>query len=154
MKNKLKFLLALLSLIFCQIEAFAQVPDFTGNWVLNNEKSKIHSRPAGMTSSVFVIKQDGYDFSLTIHHIFGKSRDTIIIKMPADGETRQVLGVLSGKLEQKQNYLQITLWRKGFLDIVKYHFGHSKDQFIADEVLKSDSDNHHNIWIFDREKPE
>jgi hypothetical protein len=129
------------------------MPNYSGTWVLNNEKSKIESGPEGMTSSVFIIKQAGADFSLTIHHIFGDKQDTIVIRMVSDGKTRNVLNTFDGKLEQKNNYLQITLWTKGFLDEVKYQFGDSKNEFIADEVLTSDSNNHHNIWVFDREIP-
>ena len=150
MQNKIKILLALTALISFQSQIFAQAPNYTGTWVLNNKKSKIQSRPDGMTSAVFIIKQEGNNFSLTIHHIFGDKKDTIVIKMLSDGKTRRVLNTFNGKLEHKENYLQITLWEKDFLDIVKYQFGQNKDQFIADEVLTSDSDNHHNIWIFDR----
>jgi hypothetical protein len=149
MKN-IKTILIILGLLFLKLHLVAQIPNYTGTWVLNNEKSEIQSRPDGMTSAVFIIKQVEYDFSLTIHHIFGDKKDTIVIKMPSDGKTRQVLNTFKGKLEQKESYLQITLWKKDFLDIVKYKFGQNKNQFIADEVLTSDSDNHHNIWIFDR----
>jgi len=137
---------------FClQLSTFAQTPNYSGTWVLNNEKSKIESRPDGMTSSIFLIKQKGNDFSLTIHHIFGNQQDTIVIKMFADGKTRKVLNVLDGKLEQGKDGLHITLWKKDFLDKVTYRFGKDKNEFIADEVLVSNSDNHHNIWIFDRD---
>lgn len=151
MKNRIKILLSLIGLFLCQSRIFAQTLNYSGTWTLNNEQSKIQSRPDGMTGSIFIIKQKGDHFSLTIHHLFGNAKDTIVIKMLSDGKTRQVLTVLNGKLERKKNYLQITLWKKDFLDIVKYKFGQNKDQFIADEVLTSDSDNHHNIWIFDRE---
>ncbi|MES1220576.1 MAG: hypothetical protein ABUT20_34055 [Bacteroidota bacterium] len=151
MKNTVKNLLPLIGLFVYQSQVFAQAPDYSGTWVLNNEKSKLQSRPDGMTSSVFIIKQVGNNFSLTIHHIFGDAKDTIIIKMLADGKTRQVLSAFKGKLERKENYLQITLWKKGFLDKVGYKFGDNKNEFVADEVLISDSDNHHNIWVFDRE---
>jgi hypothetical protein len=149
MKN-IKTMLIIIGLLFLKLHLVAQIPDYTGTWVLNNEKSKIQSRPDGMTSAVFIIKQEGNNFSLTIHHIFGDKKDTIVIKMLSDGKTRRVLNTFNGKLEHKENYLQITLWGKDFLDIVKYQFGQNKNQFIADEVLTSDSDNHHNIWIFDR----
>lgn len=151
MKNKIKILLALIGLFFYQSQIFAQTPNYTGTWVLNNEKSKIQSRPDGMTSSIFIIKQKGNDFSLTIHHVFGNQQDTIVIKMFSDGKTRKVLSVLDGKLERKKDGLHITLWKKDFLDKVIYKFGKDKTEFIADEVLVSDSDNHHNIWIFDRD---
>jgi hypothetical protein len=71
--------------------------------------------------------------------------------MLSDGKTRKVLNVLEGKLERRKDGLHITLWKKGFLDKVNYKFGDNKNEFIADEVLTSDSDNHHNIWNFDRE---
>jgi hypothetical protein len=150
MKNNMKSLLTIGGLFFFQSYVFSQAPNYTGTWVLNNEKSKIQSRPDGMTSSIFIIKQKGNDFSLTIHHVFGNQQDTIVIKMLSDGNTRKVLSVLEGKLEQRKDGLHITLWKKDFLDKVTYKFGKDKNEFIADEVLTSDSDNHHNIWIFDR----
>ena len=70
--------------------------------------------------------------------------------MLADGKTRKVLNVLQGNLERRKAGLHITLWKKGFMDKVTYKFGQDKNEFIADEVLISDSDNHHNIWVFDR----
>ena len=151
MQNKIKILLALTALISFQSQIFAQAPNYTGTWVLNNKKSKIQSRPDGMTSSIFIIKQKGNDFSLTIHHVFGNEQDTIVIKMLSDGKTRQVLNVLDGKLEQRKDVLHITLWKKDFLDKVTYKFGKDKNEFIADEVVTSDAGNHHNIWVFDRE---
>ena len=149
--TKIRILLIVLGLFICQSQILAQTPNYTGTWVLNNEKSKIQSRPDGMTSSIFIIKQKGNDFSLTIHHIFGNQQDTIVIKMLSDGKTRKVLNVLQGKLERRKDGLHITLWKKDFLDKVNYKFGNNKNEFIADEVLTSDSDNHHNIWVFDRE---
>jgi hypothetical protein len=151
MKANIKILLALTGLFFCQSQIFTQTPNYSGTWVLNNDKSKIQSRPGGMTSSIFIIKQKGNDFSLTIHHVFGNQQDTIVIKMLSEGKTRKVLSVLDGKLELKKDGLHITLWQKGFLDKVTYKFGKDKNEFIADEVLVSDSDNHHNIWVFDRQ---
>ncbi len=137
---------------FCvQLRTFAQTPNYSGTWVLNNGKSKIESRPDGMTSSIFIITEKGDDFSLTIHHIFGNQQDTIVIKMLADGKTRKVLSVLEGKLERGKDGLHITLWKENFLDKVIYKFGKDKNEFIADEVLVSNTDNHHNIWIFDRD---
>lgn len=152
MLKTIKILLPLTGMLFntSQIFAQTQTPDYTGTWVLNNAKSQITSWPKGMTSSVFIIKQVGNDFSLTIHHIYGDKQDTIVIRMLADGETRQVLNVFKGTLEQKEDYLQATLARKGYLDKVKYKFGENQNEFIADEVLVSDSNNHHNIWVFDR----
>ena len=121
--------------------------------MLNFEKSKLEHRPNGLTSSVFIIKQEGDKFRLTRYHIFGDKKNKISFKMVADGKTRHVKILFNGKLERKENSLQATLWRKNFLNIVNYKFGNNRNEFIADEVLTSRPNNHHNIWVFDREIP-
>ena len=153
MKNNAKIFLAIFGLFFCQLLIFAQTPNYTGTWILNLEKSQLESRPKGLTSSVFIIKQDGDKFRLTRYHIFGEKKKKISFKMIADGKKRRVKILFRGKLERKENNLQATLWRKNFLNIVNYKFGNDQNEFIADEVLISKPNNHHNIWVFDREIP-
>ena len=153
MKNNIKVLLTLLGFLVYQPDIFAQTPNYTGTWVLNFEKSKLEHRPNGLTSSVFIIKQEGDKFKLTRTHIFGDKKKTISFKMVADGKTRRVKILFRGKLEQKENSLQATLWRKNFLNIVNYKFGNTQNEFIADEVFTGRPQNHHNIWVFDKEIP-
>jgi hypothetical protein len=143
-----------LTLLVCFVyesETFAQKPDYTGTWLLNLEKSKLESRPEGLTSSVFMIKQEGDKFKLTRYHIFGEKKKKISFKMIADGKTRRVKLLFKGKLEWKENNLEATLWRKNFLNIVNYKFGNNQNEFIADEVFTGKPKNHHNIWVFDRD---
>jgi hypothetical protein len=151
MKNKVKLFLTLIGLFVCQSAIFAQAPNYTGTWVLNLEKSKLEHRPNGLTGSVFIIKQEGNNFSLTRTHIFGDRKKKISFKMIADGKTRAIKILFKGKLEQKENTLQATLWRKNFQNIVNYKFGNSQNELIADEVFKGKPQDHHNIWVFDRE---
>ena len=153
MKSKIKILLAVLGAFVYQLQIFAQAPDYTGTWLLNLEKSTLEHLPDGLTSSVFIIKQEGDKFSLTRYHIFGEKKKKISFKMIADGKKRRVKILFRGKLERKENNLQATLWRKNFLNIVNYKFGNDQNEFIADEVLTSKPNNHHNIWVFDREIP-
>jgi len=65
-------------------------PNYTGTWVLNLEKSQLEDRPEGLTSTVFIIKQEGDKFSLTRYHIFGEKKKKISFTMVADGKTRKV----------------------------------------------------------------
>jgi hypothetical protein len=130
---------------------FAQKPNYTGTWVLNSGKSKLDSRPEGLTSSVFIIKQQGDKFKLTRYHIFEEKKKKISFKMTADGKTRRVKLFFKGKLEWKENTLQARLWRKNFLNIVNYRFGNSQNEFIADELFTGNPKNHHNVWVFDRD---
>jgi len=152
MKNKI-FLFTVLALISLQSQIFAQSPNYSGTWVLNMEKSKLESRPEGLTGTVFIISQEGNEFQLTRYHIIGDKKKKISFKMTADGEARRVKLLFNGKLEWKENNLQATLWRKNFLNIVNYKFGNNENEFIADEVFTGNPKDHHNIWVFDRAIP-
>lgn len=135
-----------------QLPFFAQKSNFTGTWVLNLQKSKFEFGAEGLTSSVFVIEQDGDKFKLTRTHVYGEKKNKISFKMHADGKTRRVKLLFKGKLEWQENNLKASLWRKNFSNIVDYKFGSSPNEFIADEVFKGYPKNHHNIWVFDKEK--
>ncbi len=153
MHTKLKLLLLLLSIIF-HSQIFAQLPDFTGTWKLNFEKSKLDTTDNlnGLTSQLFVIKQEDDNFSLKIYHIYGDKKRKIGFKMQADGKTRTVKLIFKGKLEQKENSLQATMWRKNYLNTVNYKFGSNQNELVADEVFTGRPKDHHSIWVFDREQ--
>ena len=151
MRHKIFSFLTVIGLLGYQSQIFAQTPNYTGTWVLNLEKSEFEDRPEGLTSSVFIIKQEGNEFRLTRSHIFGEKEKKISFKMTADGKTKRVKLLFKGKLEWKGNALQATLWRKNFLNVVNYTFGNNQNEFIADEVFTGNPKNHHNIWVFDRD---
>lgn len=100
---------------------------------------------------MFIIKQEGDKFSLKIYHIYDYKTKKIGFRMLADGKTRKVKIIFKGKLEQKENGLQVTMWRKNYLNIVNYKFGITQNELIADEVFTGKPKNHHSIWVFDRE---
>lgn len=152
MTTKLKLILLLLGFVF-QSQIFAQTPNFTGTWVLNFQKSKLDTTDNlnGLTGQIFVIKQVDNKFSLKIYHIYGDKKRKIGFKMTADGKTRRVKIIFKGKLEQKENSLQATMWRKNYLNSVNYKFGTTQNELVADEVFTGRPKDHHSIWVFDRE---
>ena len=152
MLKKTKFVLAIFVFLVCQSACFAQKPNYTGTWVLNLDKSSLESRPEGLTSSIFIIKQEGDEFKLTRYHIFGEKKKKISFAMTSDGKTRSLKLLFNGKLEWREDTLVASIWRKNFQNIVNYKFGDSQDQFIADEVYKGNPKSHHNLWVFDRDK--
>ena len=151
MTTKIKRLLLALTLLVFQVTTFAQKNNYTGTWILNLEKSKLEHRPAGLTKSIFIIKQEGDQFKLTRYHIFGDKKKKISFTMTADAQTRRIKLLFKGKLEWKDDNLQASLWRKNFSNIVNYKFGATHNEFIADEVFKGLPQDHHNIWVFDRQ---
>jgi len=151
MGHRTKYLLAAICLFFSHSQMLAQHPNYTGTWILNLEKSKLEHMPEGLTTSKFIIKQDGNKFKLTRYHIIGEKQKKISFKMTADGKTRRIKILFKGKLEWKENNLLASIWRKKFSNIVSYSFGANENEFIADEVMNSKANKHHNIWVFERE---
>jgi hypothetical protein len=149
---KLKYLLLLLGLVF-QSQIFAQPPDFTGTWVLNFKKSNLDKidNLKGLTGQIFVIKQTDNKFGLKIYHLYGDKKKKIGFSMLADGKTRRLKVLFKGKLEQKESSMQVTMWRKNYLNSVNYKFGTNKNELVADEVFTGKPKDHHSIWVFDRE---
>lgn len=145
-----QFVLMILFTIAVSPFCFSQSTNFSGTWVLNLQKSKLEHPQPGMTSSIFVIKQQGDEFRLTIYHIFGAKKKRIRFKMKADGKTRTVKLIFKGKLEKTATGLKATLSRKNFLNVVEYRFGANENEFIADEVFKGLPQDHHSFWVFDR----
>lgn len=153
MKKITKLLLTTVTFLFFGFRTFGQIPDFSGTWKLNFEKSNLDKNDNlnGLTGQLFVIKQEGDKFSLKIYHIYGDKKKKIGFRMHADGKTRRVKLIFKGKLEQKGNSLQATMWRKNYLNIVNYKFGATQNELIADEVFTGRPKNHHSIWVFDKE---
>jgi hypothetical protein len=151
MTKGLKALLTILCFWVFTAQIIAQTPNYTGTWVLNLEKSQLESPPKGLTSSLFIIKQEGDKFKLKRYHIFGSKKKKISFKMVSDGKTRRVKVLFKGKLEWKDSNLQASIWTKGFSNIVNYKFGNNQNEFIADEVYSSKPHNYHNIWVFEKD---
>ena len=150
MKIIAKLLLPALFLFSAQ--AYAQHPDYSGTWVLNLQKSKLESQQDGFTGSMFIIKQEGDRFKLTRYHYIGDKKKKLGFKMVADGRTRTTKILFKSKLEWKGDSLLASIWRKNFSNIVSYRFGSSPDEFVADESFSGGGKQHHNIWIFDRQR--
>ena len=149
---KLKYILLLFCLVL-QGQIFAQTPYFTGTWLLNFEKSNLDKTDnlKGLTAQIFVIKQADNKFALKIYHLYGDKKKKIGFSMLADGKTRRLKILFKGKLEQKESSLQVTMWRKNYLNSVNYKFGINKNELVADEVFTGKPKDHHSIWVFDRE---
>lgn len=151
MKKIAKLLLTITVFYLIALSAFGQKPNYSGTWVLNLGKSKLEDKTTGLTSSIFIIKQEGDKLKLTRYHIFGDKKKKISFTMTANGKTKRVKLLFKGKLEWKESELVASLWRKNFSNIVNYKFGVNQNEFIADEVFKGLPHDYHNIWVFDRE---
>jgi hypothetical protein len=152
MRIAARLVIAITTCLGYTFTAYAQVPDFTGTWVVNFEKSKLEDKPEDMTGNIFKIKQQGEKFKIKIYHLSGEKKRKIGFKMKADGKTRPVKLIFKGKLEKTADGLKASIWRKDFENVVNYRLGQTNDELVADEVFKGKPRDHHSIWVFDREK--
>lgn len=147
--TKTRFLVILF--VLTATVAFTQKPDYSGTWVLNLEKSRLTSpHSPKITKTVFIIEQQGDNFTLTRYQYRGEKKRKFKVKMTADGQQRKVKLLFNGKVEWLAETLRASLWNKGFSNVVSYSFGTSRDEFIADETFTSAKTNYHNYWVFDR----
>lgn len=147
----MKVIFAFVILILTIESSNAQSPEFSGTWILNFEKSTLEQKSESLTSSIFIIDQKENAFYLTRYHIYGSKKNKIHFKMIPDGKTRTIKLLFRGKLVKQENGLMAVLWRNNFLNIVNYHFGVDSNTLVADEIFMGNPQNHHNIWVFDRE---
>ena len=148
MRNKL--FVTTICVLLTLTTGFAQSIDISGTWILNLEKSQLEAKSEGFTGSKFIISQKGEKFYLTRYHYYGERSNKISFKMKADGKTRPVKLLFRGKLEPAPTTIKASIWKNNFSNIVDYSFGSTQNELIADEVMKSKHDNHHNIWVFDK----
>jgi hypothetical protein len=152
MNIKIKTLLTVFGFIVYQSQAFSQKPNYTGTWILNIEKSQLQANWAkGITKGVFTITQVGDKFTLSRYFIIKGKKRKLRFKMIADGKTRRKKILFKGKLEWKENNLQATIFRNGFLNVVDYRLGNNQNELIADEVFTGRPQDYHNHWVFERE---
>lgn len=146
-----KIRLAIFCLCVLTGQVFAQKPDYSGTWILNLEKSKIEANWAkGLTKGVFTIVQEGDKFSLSRYFIIEGKKKKLHIQMLADGKVRRKKLLFKGKLEEKDNGLEASIFRNGFKNIVNYRFGDSQQELVADEVFTGRPQDYHNHWVFHR----
>jgi hypothetical protein len=149
MNTNFKTISILLSILAFQFQSFSQRPNYSGTWILNLQKSQIQAGWAkGLTKGVFTITQDGDKFTLSRYFIIKDKKRKLHFNMIADGRVRRKKILFKGKLEWKDNNLQATIFRNGFLNIVNYKFGDTQNEFIADEAFTGRPQDYHNHWVF------
>ncbi len=81
----MKKTLTILTAILFSAGAFSQVPDFSGTWKLNNEKSKLNAEFSFAPKSI-IITQSGNDMTVEKHSSFQDQEYTTTDKLTLDGK--------------------------------------------------------------------
>ena len=130
-------------------------PDFSGIWKFNPAKSKLEM--TAPTKSIFVIEHQDPRFKLTRTHNWGEESDTWTFESTTDGKEHYQ------KDGEFESWTRIT-WMGNELildmkvayegergtNVVHYQLADEGMTFIAAEWFHLASDQHHNLWVFDR----
>ncbi|MBN1187994.1 MAG: hypothetical protein JXB49_37310 [Bacteroidales bacterium] len=140
-------------LFFMFLVSYGQeLPDFTGDWILNLEKSKLQAYwTSGLTYGNFIIDHKEPYFSLwRTFTINGKEKE-MSYKIQTNGqEQKGRLGTL-WFMNWDQDTLVLVVKRKGaVIDSVRYSLSEDRKQFTADERVDTPKSAYYNSWVFDR----
>jgi hypothetical protein len=134
-------------------------PNFSGTWDLSLSTSRLESSPPD--SSTFYIEHHEPSFRLKRTHVFNGKPYTWGIDLITEGkevEQREKDGTpFRARLTWEGDALIFnSYWLDGeprTTNIVKYTLSKDGNIFTADEHLAGKKVNHHNVWVFNREKP-
>jgi hypothetical protein len=134
-------------------------PDFSGTWKFNPEKSSLEM--TAPTKSIFVIEHQDSRFKLTRTHTWGEESNTLTFEVTTDGKEHHRK---DGEFESwtrmtwmgQELVLDMRLaygGEKG-TNVVHYRLADGGKTFIAAEWKHMPREQHHNLWVFDREPEE
>lgn len=132
-------------------------PNFSGIWIFNPKKSSLQISPP--TSTVFRIKHDEPNFSLSRTHVFNGERNTWGIELTTDGK-EVVQKASDHTLEARLHWDGTELVfdskiifkdNKEASNIVRYSLSEDGKVFTAKEKFRSPAMKYDNVWVFDRQ---
>jgi hypothetical protein len=141
------------ALTFFMEIGYCQKPEFSGEYVLNIDKSKLQATwTAGLTKGDLKIVYHEPNFSFWRNFtINGKEKITsyalVTNGQPQKGEHKTIW-----TLTWKQDTLSVLVTRKSMINEVKYYFTANGD-FVADEHFEDYKTSYHNHWVFDKRSP-
>jgi hypothetical protein len=134
-------------------------PDFSGTWKFNPEKSRLEM--TAPTKSIFVIEHQDPKFKLTRTHTLGDKSNTLTFEVTTDGkEHYRKDGVFESWTRMTWMGDELVLDMKLAFggeqgtNVVHYRLADGGNTFIAAEWYHMPREQHHNLWVFDREPEE
>jgi len=130
-------------------------PNFTGQWKLNLEKSRLQiPTPA---SSLFVIEHREPTFRLTRTNVYGSEPNTISFEGTTDGaESEHDFGEVHARMRLYWDGdtlvadMHVRTKDDAGTNIVRYSLEDEGRMFRVVEQARSPKYRHDNLWIFDR----
>jgi hypothetical protein len=130
-------------------------PNFTGTWTWVPARSVLEIPAPDAT--VFVIEHQEPLLKIHRTHVVGDRRDTFSVDLTTDGQS---ISIETGGLQLHGRaywdgdalVFDTTIVRAGeeATNVVRYTLSGDQRTLVANERLRSLSQNHHNLWVFER----
>lgn len=136
--------------------AHTSLPNFTGTWVLDLQKSRLQSPKPD--SGTFVITHDGDRFALQRTFVIEGKTDSLklefVIGGPAITETAKGMQTTNRMYWEGESLVLDGIWKlegKEATNVVHYTLSDGGRVLTAHEVLKAPKHAHENFWVFTRQ---
>lgn len=147
--------LALLAPIASSAPPEATKPDFSGEWTLNREKSRLQTPMPD--STLFLIEHREPAFRLTRTHVVKGKADTFSIDLTTDG--KEVVKQTPEETLHSRAYWEgrklvfdsrIVRGSREATNVVRYSLSDDGRVFTAEETFRGPKVKYDNVWVFDR----
>ena len=151
-----KFLLKVLLLFgFINTGICQAKPDFSGEWNLNPEKSKLQAFwTDGLTYGNIRITHNEPVFNLRRSFTIKRKEKLLNYTLETNETGKKGEHKTTWSLSWKQDTLELVIVRKSMVNAVKYYMSELKDEFVAEEHFNSPKMNYINLWVFDSKTEE
>ena len=145
-----KCLFLTLGLTFFMAIGYCQKPDYSGEWVLNLDKSKLQAAwTNGITKGNMKIVHHEPNFSFWRDFTIKGKEKISSYALVTNGQAQKGEHKTIWTLTWKQDTLIVVVTRKSMINEVKYYFTANAD-FVADEHFEDYKTSYHNHWVFDK----
>lgn len=150
MNRTFKSGLSIILLFFTSMLYGQELPNFTGVWILEIEKSNLEAQWAqGITKGVFKIVHEEPSFKLWRSFIIDSAENIIEYQILTNGQEQKGKYDTTWTLIWQHDTLLLTIDRIGMVSTVEYYLT-EQNELIAEERLNSDESSYHNRWVFVR----
>jgi hypothetical protein len=143
--------LSIVLTLFVSISYCQQLPNFSGDWVLNLSKSKLQADwTSGLTNGIFKIVHNEPNFSFWRSFTIKGKDKVAAYEIPTNGQEQKGKHKTIWSLSWKQDTLVLVVRRHEMtIDSVRYSLSTDKMKFFADERVDIPK-SYHNHWVFDK----
>ena len=134
------------SMSFCQ-----QLPNFSGDWVLNLNKSKLQADwTSGIANGIVKIVHNEPNFSFWRSFTIKGEDQVTSYAILTNGQEQKGEYDFIWTLSWKQDTLFLVVRKHETINAVRYYLSANMMELVADEKFDSPNLSYHNYWVFNK----